>query len=79
MSTNESLDYREIAIGLGLKPTDLIQVCSNCKRASCWAGIFLCSECNRAGTAEMTVDDLCKYQLEHPSYWLDNKVEERNE
>ncbi len=75
MNTSENLDYRKIAEELGLKMPDLIIVCDHCKCASCWAGIFLCSDYNHAGTEEMTVGELCEYHLEHPSYWLDNKAD----
>ena len=52
-----------------MKGTDKILVCDKCLRASCWQGIFMCDDAQKAGTVEKTVDELCKLKLEFPSYW----------
>jgi hypothetical protein len=46
-----------------------ITVCAECKRATCWWGLFYCEKAKTAGTVEMTVSDLRGLGLEHPSYW----------
>jgi hypothetical protein len=47
----------------------IVTVCSACKRACCWQGIFYCDEYKTAGTIDMRVGDLAGLDLEHPSYW----------
>jgi len=60
--------------GLGrLAVKDTVTVCSDCLRASCWQYKFLCEGYQRAGTREMTVAELSALDLEHPSYWADEK------
>jgi hypothetical protein len=46
-----------------------ITVCSACLQASCWQGKFYCDNYQTAGTKEMTIAELRKLKLEHPSYW----------
>ncbi len=46
-----------------------ITVCSSCLRASCWIGQLMCEKARDAGTKEMTVRELRRLNLEHPSYW----------
>ena len=46
-----------------------VTVCSKCLQASCWQGKFFCDDYQTAGTVDMSVHDLKKLNLEHPSYW----------
>jgi hypothetical protein len=46
-----------------------ITVCSKCKKASCWQGIFLCDDAYSAGTVKRKVSTLIKLDDEHPDYW----------
>lgn len=48
-----------------------VTVCSACLQASCWQGLFYCNDYQTAGTKEMTVAELSKLKLEHPSYWAE--------
>lgn len=52
-----------------------ITVCAECKRATCWWGLFYCDKYREAGLVEMTVAELRKLKLEHPSYWTKESVE----
>ena len=52
----------------------LVTVCSECKRASCWQGIFYCDDYRTAGTVDMRVGDLALLDREHPSYWRPNET-----
>jgi hypothetical protein len=49
--------------------SETVTVCSNCLQASCWQGIFMCYESDKAGTVEKTREELKQLDLEHPSYW----------
>jgi len=46
-----------------------VTVCSACQRACCWQGRAYCENYKKAGTKEMTVDELKKLDLEHKSFW----------
>ena len=47
-----------------------VTVCSECKRACCWHGHFMCEEAYAsAGTVEVTVGELRKLGLEHEDWW----------
>lgn len=51
-----------------------ITVCSECLRACCWQGEFMCDEAyGSAGTVEKTMAELQEinrdHPREHPSYW----------
>lgn len=48
---------------------NLITVCDNCLRASCWHGIFMCDDAKSAGTTEKTEKELLALGLEHSCYW----------
>jgi len=48
---------------------DSITVCSECKRASCWLGLFLCEKAHSASTIEVSIEQLQEWKLEHPDYW----------
>lgn len=50
-----------------------IQVCSHCKRASCWQGIFPCGRYRRASTIYKVKEELERMALEDPVYWKTNK------
>lgn len=49
---------------------DLITVCDQCLRASCWQDFFLCDANwnDRPGTKQMRRDELVRLGREHPSY-----------
>lgn len=47
----------------------LIEVCSECLRASCCQGILMCSNSRYASTTHKTVYELNKFKLESSSYW----------
>jgi hypothetical protein len=49
---------------------DLVTVCANCLRASCWQGIFYCDEYRTADVVEKPVSELRALGLEHPSYFM---------
>ena len=55
---------------LKLREGSRITVCSACKRACCWAGIFPCESACGASTVEITIAEARKLDLEHPDYWL---------
>jgi hypothetical protein len=54
----------------------LVIVCDACLRASCWAGMFMCSRARNAGTTEKTVRELRQLNLEHPDNWEDTPADE---
>lgn len=47
----------------------LITVCSECKRACCWQGEFMCDDAINASTKELSVKRLKELSLEHSDYW----------
>ena len=47
-----------------------IIVCSECLRACCWKGIFMCDESREADTVEKTRRQLLPLALEHPDYMV---------
>jgi hypothetical protein len=47
---------------------ELITVCDNCYRASCWHGIFMCDDSDIAGTIELSRRELLRINKEHPDY-----------
>lgn len=47
----------------------VITVCSACKKASCWQGIFMCDSSYSASTVNRKVSTLIKLDEEHPDYW----------
>lgn len=49
-----------------------VDVCSHCKRASCWQGFLLCDEHKDAGVISLSVERLREWKLEDESYWLDD-------
>ncbi len=55
---------------LRLRDGSKITVCSECMRACCWAGIFMCEDAHDASTVEITVAESRALGLEHPDYWL---------
>ena len=52
---------------------NLITVCDKCFCASCWQGILMCDNARIAGATERTIEQLTILDLEHPSYWGDQK------
>lgn len=47
-----------------------VTVCSECHRAACWHGTFMCEESRNASTVEMTVAELRELKLEHENWWM---------
>ena len=47
----------------------LVTVCDKCLKASCYQGIFLCDDAYYAGEKKLSIKELKKLNLEHPSYW----------
>lgn len=55
----------------------IIEVCSECGRACCYQGEFMCAESRTAGTELMTVAELREKQYgEHERYWSDERLRE---
>jgi hypothetical protein len=52
-----------------MRQSGLTTVCSECLRASCWQGIFMCDKARSAGTVQKTRRQLRKLALENPDYW----------
>ena len=47
-----------------------ITVCSECMRACCWQGHFMCDEAyGAAGTVEVEIEKLRELDLEHENWW----------
>jgi hypothetical protein len=51
-----------------------VTVCSECKQASCWYGLFMCDKAQSAGIILLPIRELRKLNLEHPSYWTEESV-----
>lgn len=51
---------------------ELITVCDNCLRASCWHGLFMCDESQHAGTIEKTRKELIGLALENSDHITNN-------
>lgn len=47
----------------------LVTVCDQCLKASCWQGEFFCDDYQTAGTFEVQVKVLRELAREHCSYW----------
>lgn len=47
----------------------MIYVCSNCLRATCWLGLFMCDGSRGAGLYRARRSDLRKLDLENEDYW----------
>ena len=45
-----------------------ITVCDKCLMASCWQGIFMCQEAQKAGIVKKTRRELIALNREHPCY-----------
>lgn len=54
----------------------LIEVCSECKRASCWYGEFMCDGAKNASTIKMQISELRALDLESERFWSDEKLVE---
>ena len=54
----------------------MITVCSNCLRASCWHGNFMCDDAKNAGTVEKSEYDLADLNLEHHSHYSEERIKE---
>ena len=50
--------------------TDLVTVCDQCKRASCWQGLFYCDGARDAGTVELPARELRALGLEDETYLM---------
>lgn len=53
----------------------LITVCSECLRASCWHGEFMCEMSRNAGTVKKGERELDRLAIEHPSYYAKARIE----
>lgn len=51
-----------------------VTVCSACRCASCWHGVFLCQESQQASTIEVLASVLRKEDREHTSYFAVNRM-----
>ena len=51
------------------KDTDIVTVCSECLRACCWRGEFMCDDAVSADIIDKTVAELRRLKLEHSDYW----------
>lgn len=51
-----------------------VEVCSECKRASCWYGEFMCEYARNADTIVLTAGELRELNLENEEYWSDKKM-----
>ncbi len=49
--------------------TKRVMVCSECLRAACYHGEFMCDGAVGAGTVIKTVGELRPLKLEHPDHW----------
>ncbi len=56
------------------KKDKLIEVCSECLKASCWHGEFMCDESRDAGTILKPISELANLKLEHPDNWSDKNL-----
>lgn len=61
---------------LRLRDGSKITVCSACKRACCWAGIFFCEDSTGASTIDITIKKARELALEHPDYWVELRYAE---
>lgn len=46
-----------------------VTVCSECLRACCWQGEFMCDEYYDANVVKRKISTLIKLNEEHPDYW----------
>lgn len=53
-----------------LKNDELITVCAECYRATCWYGEFMCDKARDAGIIQKTVAELRKLNREHEDHWI---------
>ena len=54
-----------------------VTVCSECFKASCWHGIFMCESAREASTVEMTRRQLLILDKEHPCYFSNKTLYEQ--
>jgi len=59
-----------------LNEKKLIEVCDNCKKASCWYGEFMCDMADIARTIKLPIEKLRKLNLESEDFWSDKKLKE---
>lgn len=52
----------------------MIYVCSECKRACCWYGEFMCDESRNASIVLADVNELEELNIESPDYWNDETL-----
>ena len=51
------------------KEPESITVCSECERASCWHGEFMCEKSTGADIKQMSRTEWESRRLEHPDVW----------
>ena len=56
------------------EPSYMIDVCSECKTASCWHGEFMCDDARSAGLVKISRLDLDNLCLEHKDNYSDKKL-----
>ncbi len=56
-----------------------VTVCSECRRACCWQGEFMCDLSSGAGTVEKTIAELSELKRENPDYWMTHTRPEENQ
>ena len=54
----------------------LIQICSECEKASCWHGEFMCSDARGADLILKTATELDKLNVEHKDNYSVGKITE---
>lgn len=52
----------------------IVEVCSECKCASCWYGIFMCNESASADLEKYTVAELRVFDVENECNWSDDMM-----
>ena len=55
-----------------------VTVCSECFRASCWEGYFMCDLSANAKTIEVPIWILEKLKLESPDYWKEEVTNKKD-
>lgn len=57
-----------------MSDTRYVTVCSECLRATCWQGMFMCDKAYGAGTFDLDVEYLKVRALENPCYWENDEA-----
>lgn len=67
----KKIDFNELSEAFNKDRSEkrLVQVCTECGRASCWHGDFLCNESKSAGIELKTAKELDKNNLENKDHY----------